>query len=519
MEKHTISTDPVTGEITGYTKENTIEELNETVARAKTAAREWASLTIDNRKEYLLKARNFIVANADRISLTVSRETGKTRFDAISTEVSNAAFAIDYYAKNAKRVLKRKRVKGGNILFINKYAYIDRVPFGVIGIISPWNYPFAIPFHEVAMALMAGNAVVLKTASQTLMSGKLIKEALEAAGLPEYVFNLVNMKGSIAGEAFINSGIGKLFFTGSVAVGQELMKKAADRLLPISLELGGNDPMIVCRDADIYQAVSGALWAGLSNCGQSCAGIERIYVAEDIYDDFVSLLKEKLSSLRQGPDTDFNVDIGSLTTAGQLETVKKHVEDAIEKGARITLGSKPLSDNPLYFRPVLIEDPTDDMLTMQDETFGPVLAIQKVKDTEEAVRRANDSQFGLTASVWTQNRQEAHAIASRIEAGAVTINDHLMSHSLAHTPWGGFKSSGLGRTHAEFGLEAMTQPRVVIDDLLPGRKRNMWWYPHDRSVYEGLKGGLNFLYTPSLEQKFEGAAALIKTFLRSFRAD
>jgi succinate-semialdehyde dehydrogenase/glutarate-semialdehyde dehydrogenase len=164
----------------------------------------------------------------------------------------------------------------------------------------------------------------------------------------------------------------------------------------------------------IYIRLSGALWAGLSNCGQSCAGIERIYVEGDIYDDFVSLLKEKLSSLRQGPDTDFNVDLGSLTTAGQLETVRKHVEDAIEKGARITLGSKPLSDNPLYFRPVLIEDPTDDMLTMQDETFGPVLAIQRVKDTEEAIRRANDSQLGLTASVWTQNRQEAHAIASRI---------------------------------------------------------------------------------------------------------
>lgn len=518
MEKHTISTDPITGEITGYTKETTSEELNEIVARAKKAAQSWALHSFEERRDYLLKVRDFIVQNADHIALTVLRDTGKTRFDALSTEVSNAAFAINYYAKNAKRVLRRKRVKGGSILFINKFSYIDRVPYGVIGIISPWNYPFAIPFHEVAMALMAGNAVVLKTASQTLQTGKMIKEAIEAAGLPQDIFTLVNMKGSIAGEAFIDSGIGKLFFTGSVAVGQELMKKAADRLLPISLELGGNDPMIVCNDADIYKAVSGALWAGLSNCGQSCAGVERIYVEQDIYDPFVSLLKEKLASLRQGPDTDFNVDLGSLTTAGQLETVRKHVEDAIEKGAKITLGSKPLSDNPLYFRPVLIENPTDDMLTMKDETFGPVLAIQKVKDTEEAISRANDSQLGLTASIWTQNRMNAHAIAARLEAGAVTINDHLMSHSLAHTPWGGFKSSGLGRTHAAFGLEAMTQPRVVIDDLLPGRRKNMWWYPHDRSVYDGLKGALNLLYARSLQLKFEGAISLVKTFLRSFRA-
>lgn len=519
MEKHTISTDPITGEITGYTKENTVEELNEIVLRAKKAAQGWALLSFEERRDYLLRVRNYIVDHADQIAGTVSKDTGKTRFDALTTEVSNAAFAIDYYAKNAKRVLKRKRVKGGSILFLNKFSYIDRVPYGVVGIISPWNYPFSIPFHEVAMALMAGNAVVLKTAGQTLQTGKLIKEALEHVNLPRDVFTLVNMKGSIAGEAFINSGIGKLFFTGSVAVGQELIKKAADRLLPVSLELGGNDPMIVCNDADIYQAVSGALWAGLSNCGQSCAGVERIYVEEDIYNDFVSLLKEKLARLRQGPDIDFNVDIGSLTTAGQLETVKKHVEDAIEKGAKITLGSKPLSDNPLYFRPVVIENPDDTMLTMCDETFGPVLAIKKVKDTEDAIRQANNSQFGLTASVWTQNRMKAHAIASRIEAGAVTINDHLMSHSLAHTPWGGFKSSGLGRTHAEFGLESMTQPRVVIDDLLPGRRRNMWWYPHDRSVYDGLKGALNLLYTPSLQRKFEGAIALVKTFLRSFRAE
>lgn len=514
--KNTTSYNPATGEIIGQTKENTVEELKQSINEAKVAQKEWAKKTFSERKEYLLKIRNFIVENADELAEIISKDTGKTRMDALSTEVFPVTMAISYYAKTAKHHLKRKRIRTGNILLINKRSYVDRVPLGVIGIISPWNYPFAIPFHEIAMALIAGNAVILKVATQTLEVGKAINKCVDAAQLPEGLFHLLNIPGNIAGDAFIDSGINKIFFTGSVAVGKKLMKKASEKLVPLSLELGGNDAMIVCNDADIVRVVGGALWAGLSNSGQSCAGVERIYVEENVYEKFVSLLKEKLNQLRQGIDTDYDVEIGSLTTSNQLETVKKHFTDAIEKGAVPFIKQQQEKTNGLFHPLVILENVNDQMLTMNEETFGPILCIKKVKNIDEAIIEANKSSLGLTASVWTTDRTKAHKIASGLETGAVTINDHLMSHGLAETPWGGWKESGLGRTHSYIGLEEMTQPRVVVDDIMPFVKKNMWWYPHNKKVYNGLKGGMEFLYSTNLSKRFNGFVNLVKIFLRSF---
>jgi len=514
----TVSYNPATGEKIGETPLNTVEELKEAVARAKSAQIKWGSFSFDKRRDCLLKMRDYISSNADRFSETIAKDSGKTIFDALSTEVMPSVLAVNYYAKNAKRILKRKRLKPGNILLSNKISYIDRVPYGVIGIISPWNYPFGIPVHEVAMALIAGNGVVLKAASQTQEVARLIEESVNASGLPDGLFRLLNIPGNIAGDAFIESGIDKLFFTGSVPVGKKLMKKASEKLLPISLELGGNDAMIVLEDADIYRAASGALWAGLSNSGQSCAGVERIYVHEKIYTKFVDELKRQGAALRQGPGTSFDVEIGAMTTVNQLKTVESHLEDAISKGGIATpLGSvKGDVSKGQFHTPYLVENVSGDMIMMQEETFGPLLGIQKFSTYDEAVALANNSNLGLTASVWTTDRKKGHALASRIEAGTITINDHLMSHGLAETPWGGFKESGYGRTHGSVGLEAMTQPRCVVDDILPGVKRNMWWYPHGKKVYDGLKGGLELLYGDSIPVKFNGAINLVKTFFRTF---
>ncbi|MDP3149608.1 MAG: aldehyde dehydrogenase family protein [Ignavibacteria bacterium] len=517
-EKMFRSINPATGEVIGSTKKNSIEELLDAVKSAKAAQKLWAAKSFSERAKHLFTIRDYLVAHADEISEIISKDSGKTRVDAISTEVLSSAMAITYYAKNAESVLQRKKLSGGSILTINKRSYVDRVPYGVIGIISPWNYPFAIPFHEVAMALITGNAVILKTATQTLEVGKALKACIDAGNLPHGLFHFLNIPGNIAGDAFIESGIDKLFFTGSVPVGKQLMKKASEKLLPISLELGGNDAMIVCDDANIYRAVSGAIWAGYSNAGQSCAGVERIYVDEKIYDSFVTLLKKKLSEMNIGADTNFNVAVGSLTTEKQLETVKKHVADAREKGATIFTANNTASEQKGLFHPLtVIEDATNEMLVQREETFGPVVTATKFHSVEEAIKLANDSSLGLTASVWTKNKTKAHRIAAQLEVGSVMINDHLMSHGLAETPWGGWKESGYGRTHGYLGLEAMTQPRVVIDDIIPGLQKNMWWHPHSKQVYDGLKGGMHFLYSKNLSLRFTGMINLVKVFLRSFR--
>jgi len=513
------SINPATGETIGETSENTIEELERAVALAKVAQHEWAAFSFQERAQYLFAIRDFIVEHADTISDVISKDSGKTKMDALSTEVLSASLAITYYAKNAKKILKRKRLSGGSILTINKRSYVDRVPVGVVGIISPWNYPFSIPFHEIAMALIAGNGVVLKVASQSLEVGKIIQKCVDAGNLPKNIFHLINLPGKIAGDAFLNSGINKLFFTGSVPVGKYLMAKAANHLVPLSLELGGNDAMIVCKDANMYRAANGALWAGLSNSGQSCAGVERIYVESEVYDEFLSIIKEKMSKLTQGADSDSNVDIGSMTTEQQWKKVQDLLHDAFKKGA--TAYPEILKNvNPgkgFFCTPVILENISDDMKVVNEEIFGPILAIQKVNSVEEAIAHANTSTLGLTASVWTKNRRKGHEIASRLEVGSVMINDHLMSHGLAETPWGGWKESGIGRTHGFIGLEEMTQPRCVVDDILPGVQKNMWWHPHNKKVYEGLRGALEFLYSKNIGKRMIGGLRLVKVFMRTFQ--
>ncbi len=509
---------PATGEVFSRSPLQTLEDLRSAMVAARRAQTGWAALTPKERARRILPLRDYLVSHADDLALVLSRDNGKTLTDALATEILPAAISVTYYARMAPRFLRPRKVRSATWLLANKRSVVQRVPWGVVGVISPWNYPFGIPFHEVVMALLAGNAVLLKTASETQAVGLALAEVLRSADLPDGLFSFLNLPGRVAGPAFLEAGVDKLFFTGSVAVGKSLMAKAAETLTPLSLELGGNDPMLVCEDADVERAAAGALWAGFQNAGQSCGGVERIYVHERVYKRFLAALKERVEALRVGPGDGHENDMGAMTTVKQLETVREHVRDALAKGAVLHARSSAPEGGPGLFHPaVVLTEVNHDMVTMREETFGPVVGVMKVKDMEEAVALANDTDLGLTASVWSRNRRKAKALAARLQAGAVTINDHLMSHGLPETPWGGFKQSSLGRTHGEIGFDEMTQPRVIVDDLLGFAARDLWWHPHGRDVYEGLKGLVLGLYARSLGTRLGGWLKALKILPRIFR--
>lgn len=481
--------------------------------RARVAQPAWAALSIRERGSVFRAMKRYIVQHAHDLAAIVSECTGKPRIDALSTEVLPGVIMCDYYTRHAGRFLSPRRLRGGSLLFFNKASRLYREPYGLVGIISPWNYPLGIPLHEVITGLLCGNAVLLKVATQAQPVGDAIARMLADCGLPAGVFHLLHLPGAVAGDALLDSGIGKLFFTGSTEVGRELAAKAGERLIPISLELGGNDAMIVSADAKVERAAWGAAWAGLSNAGQSCAGVERIYVADAVYDRFVEHLRRIVQNLRVGPDTDFRVDVGSLTTSGQLDTVRSHLEDALESGARETaLTSSPDGDG-LFHPAVVLEDAPDDAATMRHETFGPLLSVKRVPSDGEAVRLANDSYLGLSASVWSCDRRRARRLAEGLQVGAVTINDHLMSHGMAETPWGGYKQSGIGRSHGEFGFHEMTQPKVVVDERFPWMKKNMWWHPYSEEVYDGLFAAMVAGYGRGLFRRLAAAAKMSALFV------
>lgn len=514
----TISTRPATEAALGRVPVHSVDDLHRRLAHANAAQPAWAALPVKQRVAAMLRVRDYLVAHADELAGTISRENGKTRTDALATEVMPAAFAVTYYARNAKRFLKPRRLRGSSLLLANKVSWLRGVPWGVVGIISPWNYPFGIPFSEVVMALLAGNAVILKVASQTPLVGLALEKCLQAGGLPEGVFTLLNMPGPVIGKAMLEAGIDKLFFTGSVTAGKWLMAEAAETLTPLCLELGGNDPMLVCPDADLHRAANGAVWAGLSNCGQSCAGVERVYVHAEVYDEFLGLLAERVEALRIGVDTEANVDLGAMTTKAQVETVRSHIEDALAKGAKVYAQSKvPLPSPGNFLSATVLTEVNHSMRVMREETFGPVLAVMKVDDMDQAVALANDSNLGLTASVWSRNRRAAVQLASRLQAGVLMINDHLMSHGLPETPWGGFKQSGIGRTHGELGFAEMTQSQCLVDDRLPWLKKNLWWYPNGPEVYAALHGMLDFQFARGPRRRLRGLGHLLRALGRVFR--
>ncbi|MCF7796563.1 MAG: aldehyde dehydrogenase family protein [Lentisphaeria bacterium] len=483
----TISTNPATGDKLGRVPLNRMEDVGPAIERIRAAQKQWALTPIHKRTRHLRKMQRHLASHADEFAKRIAADNGKTYKDAFATEIFAAILGIDYYIKHSHRVLQDRQIRGSGWFGLYKKHRIQHVPWGVVGIISPWNYPLQIPFTEILMALVAGNGVLFKMATETLQVGQLINAIITAGEFPKDLFIQVNLPGRQAGDAFLESGIDKLFFTGSVPVGKYLMKKAAETLTPVSLELGGNDPMIVCADAIVKRAVRGAIWAAYQNAGQSCGGVERIYVQHAIYETFLQQFKNQLTQLQVGPGLDASSDMGAMTTLNQVTTVEEHITDALNRGAELLCETANPAGSDHFLPGRAFINVNHSMRIMQEESFGPVVGIMPFDSEEEAIHLANDSNLGLTASVWTKNRKRASRIASQLEAGTITINDHLMTHGIANLPWGGFKQSGLGRTHGEMGLEEMTQPRLIVSDFTPVSTMP-WWLPMREVVYQRLVG-------------------------------
>jgi succinate-semialdehyde dehydrogenase/glutarate-semialdehyde dehydrogenase len=372
----------------------------------------------------------------------------------------------------------------------------------VIGIISPWNYPWSIPFGEVALALMAGNGVVLKPASLTPLIGERIRKVFERAGVPEGLVRVVHGPGT--GSALVRSDVAKIFFTGSVDVGRGVGEECARRLKGSVLELGGKDPMIVLADANLDHAVAGALWGGFANAGQTCSGIERVYVMREVADRFISDVIAGASALRVGDPMSWDTEIGPMVSREQFETVRELVDDAVAAGAELRCGG-PMAEPPpgvssvsdgldagAFYAPAVLTGVTHDMRIMREEIFGPVLPIIVVESEDEALALANDSEFGLGASVWTSDRSKGERISREINTGMVWINDHMFSHGACQCSWGGVKESGLGRTHSKFGLYECVNVKLRVWE--PSAIRNPWWHPYDETLGRALRQTATILY-------------------------
>lgn len=490
------------------------DDIPELMIKARAAQSRWAALPYAERANRLKGAARYLGDHLDELTDVIHRDTGKLSLDALATEVLPAIMALNYYIKQGKRFLASRPIRGGNMLMFNKRSRLVYKPFGVVGIISPWNYPFAIPFSELVMALLAGNGVLLKTASLTSGVGRALEAAFAAADLPPGLFSYLELPGKEAGPAFIAAGVDKLFFTGSSAVGKELLALSAPRLLPLVLELGGADAAVILDDADLDRAASGLLWSAFSNAGQSCGGAQRILVQEAVYQPFLEKFSALVEKLRIGGDPD--ADMGPMISLPQKRAVQKQVEACLASGAVIAAKSPggDLGDETLFAPALVLTEINGQTPVMTEEIFGPVAAVIPVADDQEALRLANASTYGLTASVWSRNHRRAKKLAAGIHAGAVMINDHLMSHGLAETPWGGFGDSGLGKTHGETGFKEMLRVQVIVDDILPGIKRNLWWQPYSERVYKGIRSIAVFIAAGTLGKRLGAIPGVLRIFFR-----
>lgn len=501
-----ISYNPATGAEIGRVDVASDKDVAAAVANGRTAFADWKRTSFAQRSRLVMAAREVILGEMDEIALLISRESGKPVAEALSMEIAPVLDLMQYFARKTEKMLRPRRIDIGLYALMGRSSKIIYKPLGVVGIIPAWNYPFSIPLGEAVMALMAGNTVVIKPSELTPFIGLKIGEIFEKAGFPANAVQIIIGDGA-SGAALVEAAPDKIMFTGSVATGKKIAAAAAANLTSTVLELGGKDPMIVFEDANLELAAGAAVWGAFCNAGQSCSSVERLYVHESVADELTRKIIEKTKQIKLGNGDDESVSMGAMSSERQVRIVEDHVQQFVADGAEIEVGGRRKDDETrrqgkeelsdvtgsvshppslpvsgsLFFEPTVITGATNAMRAMQEETFGPTLPIATFKTEEEAIRLANDSEFGLTASVWTKDKAKGKRVAEQIEAGSVCINEVLYTHGIGQTPWGGFKNSGRGRTHGLEGLMELVQPQHIHTNrlsLLP----DAWWMPYSATA-------------------------------------
>jgi len=507
------SINPATGQVLARIEKTPPEMVGRTVLLGRAAQKEWAKVSIRERCEKLRRLRECIMASRNELAGAVVSESGKPRVEALFADIFVALDSADYWSKNAPAMLRSEHVPHHSIAAKAKSGRLVYEPLGVIAIIASWNYPLAIPMSQIIPAVVARNAVVCKTSDFTPQCGALIEKLFRDAGFPQDLVAVVQGGGEV-GQALIEASPDKVLFTGSVATGRRVAEACATKLIPTVLELGGKDAMIVLADADLQVASSAAVWGSYTNCGQVCLSVERLFVEQGISERFVELCVEKTRKLRLGPGSDPATDVGPLIRPEHVRRMMELVEDAMARGAKVLCGGHPRSDlGPNFFEPTVISGVDSSMRLFQEETFGPILAMQTVKDAKEAVQRANDSPFALAASVWTGDRKKGEAIAQELRAGAVMVNDAISYFGIAEAPHGGCGASGWGRTHGRAGLLEMVQTKYVDVDRL-SRREKPWWYRYGGELERAADAFLRFEFSGRIGAKLRNARGALKTFFR-----
>ena len=507
------SIDPATGKILAQIEATPMAALPDILSRARAAQTAWAAVPIGDRCEQLLVLCEKMMASRDTLADAVVAESGKPRVEAVFADLFVALDSAQYFAKSGTRLLRSERVPHHSSAGKAKSGRLVYEPVGVIGIVSSWNYPLAIPLSQIIPAVAAGNAVICKTSDFTPQCGVLIEKLFADAGFPRNLVTILQGGGEV-GQALIDAAPDKIMFTGSVTTGRRVAEACAKKLIPSVLELGGKDAMIVFADANLEIAASAAVWGSYTNCGQVCLSVERLFVERGIEEKFLALCVEKTKKLRLGSGCDPATDVGPLIRPQHVQRMSDLVNDAVARGARVLCGGKPRPDlGANFFEPTVIVGVNSTMKLFQEETFGPILAVQTVKDAEEAIARANDSTFALSASVWTNDVKRGQSIARRLRAGAVMINDAISYFGIAEAPHGGCGASGWGRTHGKAGLLEMVQQKYIDVDRLPGREKP-WWYRYGADLERAADAFLKFEFGGGLAAKLRNARGALKTMFR-----
>ena len=485
-----------TGEVIGEITVNTAEDVAAALARARVAQKKWAQVPIAERAKIMRGAVDLLVKYREDVVATIRRDTGKTHIDALMIEVIAALDFLTHWCARAVKDLSDEPIKPHGFQRVLKKVVMHYRPLGVVGVITPWNGPFALAINPTVQALLAGNAVLLKPSEVAPHSADWAARLLHEAGVPKDLMQVLHGDGE-TGAALVQAGVDKISFTGSVGTGKKIAAGCAAQLIPCTLELGGKDAMIVCADADLERAAGGAVFASVFNSGHVCMGVERIYVVESVADEFERLVEEKLRQVRCGPGDD--CDVGALFWDRQLSIIERHIEDAKAKGAEVVVGGEAVTNGGLFYPPTLVRNVDHTMDLMKDETFGPIVSIMRVRDEEEALRLANDSDYGLSGSVWTKDTEKGFALAKRMETGSVLINDASMSYGILEVPFGGMKDSGLGQINGARSLRNYTfaQP-IGIDRRAP--KTEPHWYPHSEKTIKDLDGMVKLVYGTALKK-------------------